>query len=185
MAVITKANKTPLGYSLPLTMRVITPVHIGSADVLSPIADYYFDNNKINLIDSDRFAELLVMKKKDIEFIRAVERITNEKKTTFLKNFCQLHLQCELKDIPVTKSIPAIGNLGNPTEINQCIKTDGKPYLPGSSLKGAIRSAILFHWLTDATIPETYRTAQAALDTWWKRFVSLYNDGDLRNTQRI
>lgn len=164
---MSKPYKTPLGYSFPLSLRILTPVHIGNGQDLSPLTDYYLTNGKIHLLDQEKFSELIYHCGEVENFIRSVEAVTDQSKEYLIKSFTKNHLKLDLDTLPVKSSLASYG-VQNPLVINECIKTDEKPYLPGSSLKGAIRSSLLFNWLTQEEDTLQFEKAQAALSDWLK-----------------
>ena len=65
-------------------------------------------------------------------------------------NGCLLHPNSkllELKDEELSIKNTAHVSNNSPQEISEFIHTNGKAFIPGSSVKGAIRSAYLYNWL--------------------------------------
>jgi CRISPR-associated protein Csm5 len=173
-------DNTALGCKIPLQILTLSPLHIGGTDVLSPLADYWMDNNKnICLVNNEALAELVSSSGQVNRYVRAVENIAIERKGNFLQSLVKDDLKGELADILTGEKIPSFG-IQNPTEIDTCIKTDGLPYIPGSSLKGAIRSAILQDWLTSGT-PES----ENALTEFLNALMFFVNKNDLSDGKKI
>ncbi len=120
-------------------LEVLTPVHIGSGEQWSTL-DYVYDPTArlLRVIDLDR--------------LLAHPRISSED----LARYCERHdLQIAqyLQDRRIAPATVERYSLPCPhdpqTRPVRCfVKTPfGNPYLPGSSLKGAIRTAVLWHLL--------------------------------------
>jgi CRISPR-associated protein Csm5 len=173
-------DNTVLGCKIPLQILTLSPLHIGGTDVLSPLADYWMDSNKnICLINNEALAELVSSSGQVNKYVRAVESIAVEKKGNFLQSLVKDDLKGELSDILTGEKIPSFG-IQNPIEIDTCIKTDGLPYIPGSSLKGAIRSAILQDWLASEK-PESERALSEFIDA----LMEFSYRNDLKPTKRM
>jgi CRISPR-associated protein Csm5 len=171
---------TALGCKIPLQILTLSPLHIGGAEVLSPLADYWMDGNKnICLVNNDALAELVSSSGQVNTYVRAVENIAVEKKGKFLQSLVKDNLKGDFNDILTGEKIPSFG-IQNPIEIDTCIKTDGLPYIPGSSLKGAIRSAILQDWLGSGK-PES----QKALSEFIEALMDFSYRNDLKPTKRM
>jgi len=113
-----------------LTLEILTPIHIGTGEKLKKGFDYIVKNGKPFVVNKSATYDLIAEKGKHDD-----ERL-------FDKNF-------KIQDI-VEIAQKEIGYLLKPIsgfkehEISECIKNAYlKPYIPGSSLKGAIRTALL------------------------------------------
>ena len=121
--------------------KVVTPIHIGNGEVLNRF-DYVLYENGIGIIDKSKFNER-IKKDKELfeEFLKVSENI-NE-----LVDF----LEEVILDEEVSEIIEADEGILDKLEKNYSrgieafIKTKylNKPIIPGSSIKGAIRTAIL------------------------------------------
>jgi len=70
---------------------------------------------------------------------------------------------------------PAFVSNDIPQEISEFIHTNGKSFFPGSSIKGAFKSAYLYYWLTKDNF------GKRKLNTWIKELNSISSDGKLNN----
>jgi CRISPR-associated protein Csm5 len=122
-----------------LKLSTLTPIHIGNGKNYTG-AEFVVRSDKIIRIDMDKIFSLLDEKNQE-RFIQELE---------------QPHAQMEhfIKDIPLSEIKVYSARLegGIPIEIQGQIKTGGKAYIPGSSIKGAIRTAILYSQITDRNI---------------------------------
>lgn len=123
----------------------LSPIYIGSGEIYSQL-DYIAENNQIHIIDFEKILS-------QISF-EIIEDLTNDIKHNFRNNIWKGNImeffnKYELDwRSAIIKSYDLIGNVGQ-NEINQFIKAGEQLYIPGSSTKGAIRTAILFKVLKD------------------------------------
>lgn len=147
---------TPFEQAAPIAITPLTPIHIGCGETFEP-TDYVIDGNGLYafdpslavLNDSQRSQLLRVARDADLQGIQ-----------NFFRNHPKPFIGCSKQVIPVTDEISReydekIGkpaqqvrngnNIINRLSIDRttCHPHTGIPYLPGSSLKGAIRTAIL------------------------------------------
>jgi CRISPR-associated protein Csm5 len=129
--------------SYTLSLTGLSPLFIGSGDTYSQL-DYVYHNNKIHIIDFDKLLEQIP--------IEVIDDLTNEISENFknniwegdIKNFlAKYHFNWQES---VEKTYEIMSSIGR-NEIQQFIKTGERIYIPGSSLKGAMRTALLFHIL--------------------------------------
>ena len=108
-----------------MKIRVVTPTHIGSGGVITKL-DYIVMNGKVRVIDYYKAWEM------DKRIREKIER------GIFDPRECKNYYKYE------------IDAFCNPRrDIHEHIKVSGKPYIPGSSLKGAIRTALIWKYLKD------------------------------------
>ncbi|MBW2096567.1 MAG: type III-A CRISPR-associated RAMP protein Csm5 [Deltaproteobacteria bacterium] len=117
-------------------LEALTPVHVGSGETLKRHFDFFILRGRIHLVSQTRlFSE--------------VEQLGPEKIDEFTKAIAKRGAGAwiEKQGIPVDRismesfSLPA-GNY--PNEIRAHIRDSfGRPYIPGSSIKGAFRTAII------------------------------------------
>src|SRR3989304_2639019 len=129
-----------------LNLTTLTPVFIGSDQGLdlSATTDFIVDSDKIKIIDQRKIETIL---SKDVELINEfVSEVKNYAYSFNLKNFIENKLNTSVEGL--TKgTIDIDGTLGS-NSISTHISTVGKPYIPGSSIKGAIRTAIIYNFLS-------------------------------------
>ena len=141
------SHTATLGTAFPVTIKVLTPLHIGNGETLSPYADYVLDSNRnLRLINADALATALYDQKQIDHYIKDVIDTSTISKQAVLSQFIQHDLKADINAFMSKETLEGFG-IENPILVDRCITTDGKAYLPGSSLKGAIRSALLHHWL--------------------------------------
>ena len=126
-----------------LILETLSPIHIGSGEKYSN-SEFFLDDNRILRIDINKIYSILNQKDKYI-FLNYLEN-PNFRLEDFLKG----------KDISISelKLYSLKHNRIAPNEITEHIKTGFNGYVPGSSLKGAIRTAILIAFMGDDEIKE-------------------------------
>lgn len=127
-----------------INLEVLTPVFIGSGLELNKNEYIYYHNsheawmpNRIKMMKSikdkcllDQYEEYMLEGKEPLlNWMKSVGYSDKE-----IHNLCDYHLDCS----------DALENLNRPVGIVEFMKDSyGLPYIPGSSLKGAIRTALL------------------------------------------
>lgn len=128
---------------MKVRIKLITPVHIGSGENISPI-EYFIDRergffnvlNMESLFLDQAFGKYRENFLKEASSSRYIGKIISDQ--TLLKK----HIKYS---IPI--SLEARQN--NPIEVKSFIKSGGRPYLPGSSIKGAMISALIYYALKE------------------------------------
>jgi CRISPR-associated protein Csm5 len=138
-------------YQLQLT--TLTPVCIGTGNKLSPYADYVIDEQrkKIYYIDQELVKNKLAKEPNLIdEYVEGVANGMDNNRSSFnLKNFLKNRLNIDVhKEHRLQLDCEAKGS----KELYTIVKNAGlQPYIPGSSLKGAVKTALLYEWLVNET----------------------------------
>lgn len=149
-----------------LKLTTVTPVAVGGSkgDLLSPYADFVFsdDGKQLHYLNFERLSEAF-----DEEMLREYVRqiplnMDNNRSDFDLKSFLQHRFGKDLSRF-FQKSKASVQQEGLSPKLRQhiipMVKNGGQPYLPGSSLKGMLRTAMLYDWLvsTKAGEPELKR----------------------------
>ena len=140
-------------------IEVISPVHIGGGGTISPI-EYVVEDNFYRA-DMDRLF-------KDERF--DTEGFIEDAKAgafylgRFAPGVAKEHVRYALEITPSarTKLQQLIGRLSRSSEVREHIKTKEEAYIPGSSVKGAIRTAIL--WWVLKNDPNRFNRAKRHLE---------------------
>ncbi|AFH48908.1 Putative RAMP superfamily DNA repair protein [Ignavibacterium album JCM 16511] len=120
-----KTAKQKLGEKIPCSIEVLTPVHIGSGVKLAEGIDFVKDNNSVHIVPQS-------------ELMKYLEDNPDER-DRFISGNYKLN---SLQRIPEGRRYNI--SLGRTSEINEFERNGyGKPYIPGSSIKGAIRTILL------------------------------------------
>lgn len=122
------------------TIQTITPVHIGNGRDYGP-SEYYLGK-------STKGDPILVK----TDLIQLFKSLSDDQREDFIQHLTDPSFQLGdyLKNVlgnkpSQIKKYIAIVRCKSPKIIDEHIKTVGKPYIPGSSIKGAIRTAALYN----------------------------------------
>ncbi len=114
-----------------MKLEVLTPIHIGSGEKYLGI-DFVVRGDKIAFIDSYKFFSEIERKGRDpVEVARQIA--DGESPAKFVEDIESM----------VIRTLPFVGGARR-REILEHIKSNGKPYIPGSSIKGAVRTVLLW-----------------------------------------
>ena len=141
-----------------MKLEVLTPLHIGGADYKSKLdkKEYVFDKDKgtLTLIDSEKFISFLIKKNLFDDYIFYIQKNLNLKKHEQDKNIKLIDF---LKSKDIYKNIEEFRKKA-PIKIDAEIEEmndvklmlrnlQGKPYIPGSSIKGALVNFLLINYI--------------------------------------
>ena len=141
-----------------MKLEVLTPLHIGGADYKSKLdkKEYVFDKDKetLTLIDSEKFISFLIKKNLFDEYISYIQKNLNLKKNEQDKNIKLIDF---LKNNNIYKNIEEFRKKA-PIKIDPEIEEmndiklmlrnfQGKPYIPGTSIKGALVNFLLVNYI--------------------------------------
>lgn len=125
-----------------VVLEVLSPVAIQSGEQLSPLSDFFELDNKLYYVDPDKLIKALA---DDSELMQKYTQIMDDQPSEgrSLKDLIKDNTQ--LRAISTGQPVDFYGK--STVQMNAIIKTNGCPYIPGSSIKGAIKNAILYDWL--------------------------------------
>jgi len=123
-----------------MRLEILTPIHIGSGDKYLA-TDFVIKKDRAVFIDSIKFFE--EVDKKGLDPIDVAREIGEGKK--FIEDFVDPY-KIKIREVPFNGKF---NGKKQKKEILAHIKSRGKPYIPGSSIKGAIRTAILWKEVND------------------------------------
>ncbi len=139
--------KERLNETYPIALTVLTPVHIGTASEKMWLKniDYFYEDGKIYVVNQDRLAKAILGEGRREEMGRFTT-YTNYLSNGELKKcgeFVRRHV-----DIKKLAYLVYNYQAESINEIRPLIRSgsDGQTFIPGSSIKGAIRS-IIFNYL--------------------------------------
>ncbi len=138
----------------PFEVEVVTPVHVGMAQEKNYVRglDYVLESGEIWVIDTDRLFRLLDRNELQNLTLKLADGQARELETT-LKSLIRANPSILLQKLPVQ---------GEPTDIRRMYRTGlGQYAIPGSSIKGAIRSILLAEL---KKLPGSNRHSNAELD---------------------
>ncbi|PGH21971.1 type III-A CRISPR-associated RAMP protein Csm5 [Fusobacterium polymorphum] len=141
-----------------MKLEVLTPLHIGGADYKSKLdkKEYVFDKDKgtLTLIDSEKFISFLIKKNLFDDYIFYIQKNLNLKKHEQDKNIKLIDF---LKSRDIYKNIEEFrkkapikidAEIEEMNDIKLMLRNlQEKPYIPGSSIKGAIINFLLVNYI--------------------------------------
>ena len=169
-------------YRIKLT--TLTPVCIGDGNKINSITDCIYDRNRVYYLNKQKIAERLAGNEELMDrYMSGIVSNMNNNRTEFdLKYFLEKVLRLSQYDYTLysierksktnTSRSPYISG-GKPQkqrkiEINTIIKNpDRNPYIPGTTLKGAIKTAFLYDWLLDKN------------NEWCKKYLQNMNNEEI------
>ena len=163
---------------------MLTPVCIGDGNKINSITDCIYDRNRVYYLNKQKIAERLAGNEELMDrYMSGIVSNMNNNRTEFdLKYFLEKVLRLSQYDYTLysierksktnTSRSPYISG-GKPQkqrkiEINTIIKNpDRNPYIPGTTLKGAIKTAFLYDWLLDKN------------NEWCKKYLQNMNNEEI------
>lgn len=135
-----------------LEMETLSPVLVaaGPESRLSPYTDFVQDGSDLLYLDGNKLEQALGAQPSGVidEFVRGVQSGMNNNRSefdlhTFIRNRLGVH-----PAVLARRRVPAQGPVYR-NHVRRHVANGGQPYIPGSTLKGAIRAAILYRWLDE------------------------------------
>ncbi|MBU5688608.1 MAG: type III-A CRISPR-associated RAMP protein Csm5 [Candidatus Aenigmarchaeota archaeon] len=123
----------------------ITPLHISSGNIAKPI-EYFYEDGFIHVCDFNKIIDFIFKKEENIENVSR-KIIDVIKRNGLLEDILkEINLYDRRKEFVVYK----IKGPPEKTQIKLFMRHGKNLYIPGSSIKGAIRTSILFEKLKDS-----------------------------------
>lgn len=143
-------------------IETVTPVHIGSGDSYLS-SECLFSGRDYKRIDISKYFRLLIKDNPDEQ----EEFIKNLSENKFIPkdlpgDYTKYYISKQFQD----------DDFKNNNEIKENIKVFNKPYIPGSSIKGAIRTALLYNSFKDEDIDKLFVDGKSN-DTLIKSYFSV------------
>lgn len=136
---------------LKLRITTLTPVTIGSGAELSPYSDYIIDKNDVCFIDKKKLQDKILQKGDQYleHYIQGVATGLDNNRSNFdLKSFLTNHkIVGDISEV-IAFRCPFVGNKASKLNIKGLLKSPLlEPYFPGSSIKGALKTVMMYNWL--------------------------------------
>ncbi len=142
-------------------LEVLSPVAIGAGETekLSAYTDYLYEGNNVRILDQKKLMQKINEAPELMEeYVRGIRGGMDNNRSNFdLKRYINDTLKCHLDD--VTASMVESHVDPGRQEINRCISSNDRAYIPGSSLKGAVRTAVMVDWMANHSGAEKTRHA--------------------------
>ncbi len=134
--------------TVTVKLKILSPLHIGSGEEASPL-DYYIDGNSFCRLNMDSlFADSGFTREMQDKFIQAA-KTQRYIGTQLPRDLLLRHVAYRLPISGKARQLLAGNSEAGKTVVNTFIKSAGRVYLPGSSVKGAILSALCWRILLD------------------------------------
>jgi CRISPR-associated protein Csm5 len=137
-----------------LKITTITPVTIGSGAELSPYSDYVIGNNEVCFIDKTKLQNIIATNDRWLDdYVQGVAmgmEINGNNRSEFdLQSFLLNNKIVKTLDEVISYRCPLITNTPlSKLPIKGIVKSPlQEPYFPGSSLKGALKTVLMYNWL--------------------------------------
>jgi CRISPR-associated protein Csm5 len=134
-----------------LKISTLTPVTIGSGAELSPYSDYVIDKENVCFIDKTKMQEKIIQKGErylDLYIQGVAMGIDNNRSSFDLKLFLLNNEIIDNLEEIVSHSCPFIGKYDSKQVIKGLLKSPlQRPYFAGSSIKGAMKTVMMYNWL--------------------------------------
>lgn len=140
-----------------MKLKTLAPLYIGSGKEVTK-KQYIFANNKIYVVDVPKFLKFIADKNLTDKYMTFLQ---NDDPRIKLKDFLEKYGIRNYDDITayVLKGVENIDNKRSLKNVSLCIKNAyNEPYIPGSSIKGMLRTVILWNMIYDT--PEDDRKLQ-------------------------
>ncbi len=159
-------------YQIKITS--ITPVCIGDGKKLSPFSDYKLKDRKLIYLNQETIKQVLKTRPNLIEdFVNGIISGMDNTGSKFdIESFFYNYAKIDLASITLKTIDSTTVSKGN-KNLYTIIKNAGvDPYIPGSSLKGAVKTALLYNWLMDKN------------NYWCKDYLKLYDKNSTSNLSK-
>ncbi|NJE13348.1 type III-A CRISPR-associated RAMP protein Csm5 [Thermococcus sp. LS2] len=119
-----------------MKLEVLSPLHIGSGETLTP-ADFVIIDDEVIVLDLDKLISALPTEDID-EILETLKSVPYP----WEKILARYHLNARSFE---KYSLKLIGKKRKESmQIKAFIKSNGKPFIPGSSIKGAMKTAVMY-----------------------------------------
>ncbi|QDA31337.1 type III-A CRISPR-associated RAMP protein Csm5 [Thermococcus indicus] len=129
-----------------MMLRVLSPLHIGNGNELTPL-DLYPGDGVVYVLDTEKLMKKLTDMGVSLEEILYL--LKNPSGDSYIWKGYIDELGLDVREYSLY-SLPVRGEVGKRSmTVKEFMKVNGRPYIPGSSLKGALRTAILYKVLRE------------------------------------
>ncbi|HEU0078285.1 MAG TPA: type III-A CRISPR-associated RAMP protein Csm5 [Longimicrobiaceae bacterium] len=177
-------------------LETLSPVRVGAGQdaVLSPYTDFVQEGGHLVYLDPRKLERALAAQSMSVmdEFARGVRSRMNNTRSDFeLADFICTRLGTTPAALALRR-VP-VGGAVRHAQVRRHISNGGQPYIPGSSLKGAFRAAILYCWLLDSQEGHRFVEELAVIvERLWQAFGRQieeaerhYREGNIREGDRL
>jgi CRISPR-associated protein Csm5 len=137
---------------MKVKLKVKTPTFIGSGDSISPTLDFVFERNQVILLDIDKLTDWLYESNQETTLVKDLAHLVSRREGNigrFLRDY-KLNV-ADFKKLSLNIAFQTGGR-----DMTQIFRKIDMPitnslgaYIPGSTIKGLIRSALIFQFIKD------------------------------------
>jgi len=133
---------------LVLKVQILSPVAIGTGERCNALG-FVVEGNRVLVVDGKRLIAALAEINQEQKFLSWLDECLSQNRRPKLKDFLtrlevNQHQQKQILRKAVAYTLPSPTLAQRMHQFNFCLKTpDHRPYIPGSELKGAMRTAVL------------------------------------------
>lgn len=128
---------------MKLTLKIITPTIIRSGDEISTVSECVIEDNKLRIIDKEKLSQYIKGNKNLIMELSNMI-IRGENISNFIKEY-KINLDSITKyTLPINENIDSKKR----KNIYLPLTSSDRAYIPGSTIKGIIRNALLFDFFS-------------------------------------
>jgi len=140
---------------MKVKIKTLTALFIGgdAGDTWSPYSDYVWQDGRLTIIDNQKLEARLTREQMQDYVEKINHSIHNTRSDYALREFLREH---KIPLLEITRYHLLLPDDPGRKTIKKFIRTAGRPFIPGSSLKGAVRTAFLWSWLQDAPTGQHY-----------------------------
>lgn len=146
-----------------LKLKVRSPLFIGNGKKYLK-SDYIFvpEKGTVSIVDFNKLSRMLAEQHMVDEYVRAVLE-TDFDLYSFLQKTCQISpAEIEFLCKYTVSAADALDENHSLKEIHSFVRReDGKPYIPGSSVKGALRTVLLYRQIQISKMENTFLSSPA------------------------
>lgn len=125
-------------------IKTLSPVHIGNGEKYNKLS-YIYENNKIYFFDFDTLLKIFSSENLDKFISYIYKNMENLSLQDFIRNTLKNEGIYKKLKVKALYSLNCKSTIRH-NDIECFIKSNNKVYIPGSEIKGAIRTAI-FYWI--------------------------------------
>ncbi|MCS3918742.1 type III-A CRISPR-associated RAMP protein Csm5 [Fervidibacter sacchari] len=150
---------------ITLAVHILSPVAIGTGERCNSLG-FVVDDGKVLVVDERKFIKALAQEGLTEGFRSWLEGQLQQNRRPNLREFLSEKIEAqkrtEILQASVAYVLPLVSPRQRMSQFNLCIKTpDHRPYIPGSELKGAIRTAVLVQTLSGDALDRLIKTLQS------------------------
>ncbi|PKQ67670.1 type III-A CRISPR-associated RAMP protein Csm5 [Raineya orbicola] len=144
-----------------LYFKTLSPVSVGTGEKFSPYSDFVIEKNFVHFIDKEKIKAIIRSKPNfdeliDLYVAGIATGMDNNRSHFELKQYITNTLKVPLSEVTLRKH-QASPSVKGKILISEIIKNPHfQPYIPGSSLKGACKGALLYDWLKNHSEGKTW-----------------------------